>query len=251
MNQKETLQNLLKILSDQGINETDISQSLSKTFLSSDSDNTFIDHDRERRCGFSEVIYGLHKSAESILHAAKEITEKSGHVLISRISASKAQLIEQNFNEVFYDETSQVCYVGKFKTKYHSKLLILSAGTSDLSAAGEAYHCARAFGIKPKLIQDIGVAGLHRLLTYKQEIEDADCIIVAAGMEGALPSVIGGLTSAPIIALPTSVGYGTNLNGITTAMAMLTSCASGLTVVNIDNGFGAAYAALRMIKTFE
>ena len=251
MNQKESLQNLLKILSAQGISESDISQTLSKSFLGNESDDTFIDHDRERRCGFSEVIYGLHKTPESILKAAEEIYTKSGHVLISRISSDKAELIQNNFDDVFYDDLSQLCYVGEFKTKFTSKLLILSAGTSDMVAAGEAYHCSRAFGLNPRLIQDIGVAGLHRLLTYRKEIEEADCIIVAAGMEGALPSVIGGLTSAPIIALPTSVGYGTNLNGITTAMAMLTSCASGLTVVNIDNGFGAAYAALRMIKTFE
>ena len=251
MNQKDSLKNLLKILKDQGVSESDISQTLSKSFLSNDSDDTFIDHDRERRCGFSEVIYGLHKTAENIKVAAAEIVEKSSHVLITRISSDKAQLIKDNFESVFYDELSQVCYVGEFQSKFQSKLLILSAGTSDVAAAGEAYHCARAFGLNPRLVQDIGVAGLHRLLTYRKEIETSDCIIVAAGMEGALPSVIGGLTSAPIIALPTSVGYGTNLNGITTAMAMLTSCASGLTVVNIDNGFGAAYAALRMIKTFE
>ena len=173
------------------------------------------------------------------------------HIMICICHPKHIEKIEDKFSDVFYDKDSQVCFLGEFKPRFKSKLLVISAGTSDIRAAAEAYHCARAFGMEPKLILDIGVAGLHRLLTFRKEIEDAQCIIVAAGMEGALPSVIGGLTSAPIIALPTSVGYGTNLNGITTALAMLTSCASGLTVVNIDNGFGAAYAALRMIKTFE
>ncbi|MDD7987520.1 nickel pincer cofactor biosynthesis protein LarB [Lentisphaera marina] len=250
MNQKKSLESLLNQLEEKGIKENKILLELERAFLKADP-TTFIDHQREERCGYPEVIYGLHKNAQRILSAAEEILKLKSQVLISRIDESKAELILKHYPKAFYSPEAQVLFIGEFEQKFQSKLLIISAGTSDESVVKEAYYCAKAFGINPQLIQDLGVAGLHRLLTYQKEISEADCIIIAAGMEGALPSVIGGLTTAPIIAIPTSVGYGANMDGVTTAMAMLSSCASGLSVVNIDNGFGAAYAALRMIKTFE
>ncbi|WDE95647.1 nickel pincer cofactor biosynthesis protein LarB [Lentisphaera profundi] len=250
MNQKNSLESLLNKLKDKGIKETQILLELERSFLDTDP-ATFIDHQREERCGYPEVIYGLHKSAERILSASREILKLKTNVLISRINQEKANILITEFPDAFYCETAQIAYIGDFIQKFDSKLLIISAGTSDESVVKEAYYSALAFGLKPTLIQDLGVAGLHRLLAYKDELSQADCIIVAAGMEGALPSVVGGLTTAPIIAVPTSVGYGANMEGVTTMMAMLSSCASGLSVVNIDNGFGAAYAALRMIKTFE
>ena len=250
MNQKKSLESLLNQLKDKGISEDKILLELERSFISADP-ATFIDHHREERCGFQEVIYGLHKSAERILSAAQEILKLKPSVLISRIDSEKSKLLLKHYPNAFYCPTSQVAFIGDFEQKFNSKLLIISAGTSDESVVKEAHYCAKAFGLNTSLIQDLGVAGLHRLLTYREEISQADCIIIAAGMEGALPSVIGGLTTAPIIAIPTSVGYGANMEGVTTMMAMLSSCASGLSVVNIDNGFGAAYAALRMIKTFE
>lgn len=250
MNQKKSLESLLNQLKDKGISEDKILLELERSFINADP-ATFIDHHREERCGYQEVIYGLHKSGQRILYAAQEILKIKPSVLISRIDSEKSKLLLKHYPDAFYCPISQVAFIGGFEQKFNSKLLIISAGTSDESVVKEAHYCAKAFGLNTNLIQDLGVAGLHRLLTYREEISQADCIIIAAGMEGALPSVIGGLTTAPIIAIPTSVGYGANMEGVTTMMAMLSSCASGLSVVNIDNGFGAAYAALRMIKTFE
>ena len=241
-----TLDSILESLRSRNIDDQLIANTLEKVFS---QDAACLDYEREERCGFPEVVYAEYKSPEDCLEICKNLSQQNDQVLISRLNEEKAELLLQNFTEAFYDKTSQIFYLGEFIPRSNSKLLIVSAGTSDTNVAKEAYYCAKAFGLDPELIQDIGVASLQRLTHRQEQIKNADCLIVVAGMEGALPSVIGGLTTTPIIALPTSVGYGANLQGITTLMAMMTSCASGISVVNIDNGFGAAYAALRILKT--
>ena len=241
-----TLDSILDSLRSRNIDDELIAKTLEKIF-SPNSD--CLDYDREDRCGFPEVIYAEFKSAQETLTICQKLAIKSDKVLITRLNKEKYLELSEFYPNAFYDEASQIFFLGDFTQRSQSKLLIISAGTSDSQVSQETYYCAKAFGLNPELIQDIGVASLQRLTHRQEQIKNADCLIVVAGMEGALPSVIGGLTTTPIIALPTSVGYGANLQGITTLMAMMTSCASGISVVNIDNGFGAAYAALRMIKT--
>ena len=207
-----------------------------------------VSNDCAERCGFPEVILGQKKTAEEILAITNTILEKASIALITRIDKSKAPLILENYPEAFYDERSEIIRIGATKIIHPGKLLIVTAGTSDLGPANEAYQCALTFGLDAELICDVGVAGIHRLMRESDKISKADCLIVAAGMEGALPSVVGGLTAAPLIALPTSVGYGASFGGLAALLAMLNSCASGISVVNIDNGFGAAYAALRILR---
>ena len=247
MNQKDSIQSLLTLLSEQGIKDTHILTELEKSFFP-ERQSARVDHDRAARCGFPEVILGQKKTAQEILQITQTILEKASLALITRIDETKAPLILENYPDAFYDKRSQLIRIGETSIQHPGKLLIITAGTSDLGAANEAYQCALAFGLDAELICDVGVAGIHRLMRETDRISKADCLIVAAGMEGALPSVVGGLTAAPLIALPTSVGYGASFGGIAALLAMLNSCASGISVVNIDNGFGAAYAALRIMR---
>ena len=151
------------------------------------------------------------------------------------------------------DEQTKIIYLPnkKINKAFNNQLLIITAGTSDISVAEEARISAEVMGFKAQKIYDVGVSGIHRLFRYNREIESAKVIIVVAGMEGALPSVVGGLVSSPVIAVPTSVGYGTSFNGLTALLSMLNSCANGITVVNIDNGYGAAFAACRILRTLQ
>ena len=247
MNQKDSIQSLLTLLSEQGIKDTHILTELEKSFFP-ERQSARVDHDRAARCGFPEVILGQKKTAQEILQITQTILEKASLALITRIDETKAPLILENYPDAFYDKRSQLIRIGETSIQHPGKLLIITAGTSDLGAANEAYQCALAFGLDDELICDVGVAGIHCLMRETDRISKADCLIVAAGMEGALPSVVGGLTAAPLIALPTSVGYGASFGGIAALLAMLNSCASGISVVNIDNGFGAAYAALRIMR---
>ena len=207
-----------------------------------------LDFDRERRCGFPEFIYGAGKSIEQLLEIIPALITNNQPVLATRIDHEKAVAILKQHPEAEYDAQARtiIIHAGNLPKK-NGKLLIITAGTSDLGVALEAKYTAELCGIDTKLVADAGVAGLHRLLTATSKLQDADVIIVVAGMEGALPSVVGGLVKCPIIAVPTSVGYGVALNGFTALLGMLTSCASGVSVVNIDNGFGAACAAVRIL----
>lgn len=247
MNQKDSLQSLLEQLSGQGVNDKEILTELEKSFFP-ERQSARVDHDRAKRCGFPEVILGQKKTAQEILEITQTILLKAEIALITRIDKTKADLLLEHYPEAFYDERSNLVRIGEPKIVHPGKLLIVTAGTSDLGPANEAYQCALTFGLDAELICDVGVAGIHRLMRESDKIAKADCLIVAAGMEGALPSVVGGLTAAPLIALPTSVGYGASFGGLAALLAMLNSCASGLSVVNIDNGFGAAYAALRILR---
>ena len=219
---------------------------------SSDANFANLDHSRQERCGFPEFIFGEGKTAEQLASIAREISESSKPLLITRITANSAESLLDRFPNAQYDKLSNTFLIlpDDFKSK-KGRALIITAGTTDLPAALEAKYTLVACGCNVELAADSGVAGLHRLMSNIPLLQNADVIIVVAGMEGALPSVVGGLVSCPVIALPTSVGYGTSLGGLTAMFSMLNSCASGVTVMNIDNGFGAGCAAARVINSKE
>ena len=207
-----------------------------------------LDYDRDRRCGFAEFIYGAGKTPEQIAAIMKELAARGNPVLTTRIAPEAAKIVLKKLSGSVYDELARTLTIpGPKKTKRSGKVAVICAGTSDLPVAKEAANTLTVCGVENSLIPDCGVAGLHRLLSKLERLREADIIIAVAGMEGALPSVTAGLVECPVIAVPTSVGYGASLNGITALLAMLNSCASGVTVVNIDNGFGAACAAVRML----
>ncbi|MGQ4668770.1 nickel pincer cofactor biosynthesis protein LarB [Metabacillus halosaccharovorans] len=205
-----------------------------------------VDHHRKKRQGFPEVVYGEGKSKQQILAIIKAIRSKENNVLVTRISEEKAEHILEEYPEFIYNETAQILFWKQEKESVNSKgyIAIVCAGTSDLKVAEEAALTAEALGSNVRRFYDVGVAGIHRLFDHIEEIQNATVSVVVAGMEGALPSVVGGLVSHPILAVPTSVGYGANFNGLSALLTMLNSCASGISVVNIDNGFGAAYNAV-------
>ncbi|MBO4633592.1 MAG: nickel pincer cofactor biosynthesis protein LarB [Lentisphaeria bacterium] len=218
---------------------------MKKTDLSSFAE---LDFDRDQRCGFAEFIYGASKTPEQIAAIMSELAARGKPVLTTRISPEAAQYVLKKMPDAVYDELARSIMIpGRSGTKRSGKVAVICAGTSDLPVAKEAVNTLTVCGVENFLIPDCGVAGLHRLLSKLERLRKADIIIAVAGMEGALPSVTAGLVECPVIAVPTSVGYGASLNGITALLAMLNSYASGVTVVNIDNGFGAACAAVRML----
>lgn len=223
---------------------------MSASPLSDDLGYATVDLDRARRQGVGEVIYGAGKTPEQIAGITASLAAAGQElVMATRVDKAKAldalSLMPAELSEhASYDETSQVLLVGDMpEPDGDGTVVVCCAGTSDLPVAEEAALVAKALGNEVARIYDVGVAGIHRLLAHEEELQAAQCIIAVAGMEGALPSVIGGLVSCPVIAVPTSVGYGASFGGVTALLAMLNSCASGVSVVNIDNGFGAAYQA--------
>ena len=209
---------------------------------------TKVDYAREERQGFPEVIYGEGKTQEQIEIIMGKLIEKHGKVLVTRVNGEKGNYLLKAFPKANYDSLSRIMVYGKSEQQYAGEVMVLCAGTSDLFVAEEAAITAEWMGCTVKRIYDVGVAGIDRLLAYRNEITRASVLIVVAGMEGALPSVVGGLVDRPVIAVPTSIGYGVHLEGITPLLAMMSSCASGMSVVNIDNGFGAAYQAAMIMK---
>ncbi len=204
-----------------------------------------VDHHRGLRKGFPEVIFGQGKTVEQILGIMEKMVTQEDVVLVTRLDREKALPITQEFPESEYDAQSStlVHAPGPIPIKGRGPIVVVSAGTSDIPVAREAGITARTMGNQVKEIFDVGVAGIHRVLAYRQDLESATVIIVVAGMEGALPSVVAGLVPLPVIAVPTSVGYGASFGGVTALLSMLNSCASNVAVVNIDNGFGAGYMA--------
>lgn len=198
--------------------------------------------------GFPEIVYGLHKSPHQILEIVEKLDAAGQPVLVTKISYEKWEIIKEKLPKGNYFESSQIWYSHLMPSMKKGKVLVISAGTSDYPVVEEAATVSKWMGCQTEVLQDIGVAGLGRLLGKLDKLREASVIIVVAGMEGALPSVVSGLVSVPVIAVPTSVGYGANLDGLTTLLAMMTSCSSGISVVNIDNGFGAAYQASLIIK---
>ncbi len=208
-----------------------------------------IDFDRKKRCGASEVIYGAGKTAAQIIQIAMELVNGGEQiVLITRINVEKAALLitecERKSLVFYYEEISETFVIGKYpEADGIGKVAVVTAGTSDMKVAKEAVVTLKVFGNEVIEIYDVGVAGIHRLMDRIDEIRQATVVIAIAGMEGALASVIGGLVSAPVIAVPTSIGYGANFEGLSALLSMINSCSSGVSVVNIDNGFGAGYQA--------
>ena len=206
-----------------------------------------VDLHRAVRQGTAEVIYGAGKTAEQILGILRAMTDAGQtRVLITRLSSDKAQAIRAEF-PIDYDETAQFALLGgEPEPDGIGTILVVTGGTSDIPVAKEALLTACALGNRAEALYDVGVAGLHRLLARLETIQSASVIIAVAGMEGALASVVGGLVDCPVIAVPTSVGYGASFEGLSALLSMLNSCASGVSVVNIDNGFGAGFTASRI-----
>ncbi len=203
-----------------------------------------IDHHRELRRGFPEIIYGQGKTENHTIKIAREILKKGSSLLITRVEQKVYKKLKNDFPKICYNPQARVIH---FKQQSppegKGKIMIITAGTSDIPVAEEAYITCNILGNEAEKLFDVGVAGIHRLLGEYQKIREARVIITVAGMEGALPSVIAGITDVPVIAVPTSVGYGASFNGLAALLTMLNSCAGGIGVVNIDNGFGAGFLA--------
>lgn len=204
-----------------------------------------VDHHRELRQGMPEVIFGEGKSVDQITAIMSAMGDKGSNILVTRLDGEKAHRLLAAFPAASYhgDARCLTLELHPVQQKGRGTILVVSAGTSDIPVAAEAQVTARFLGNIVEHVYDVGVAGIHRLLARREQLARAAVIIVVAGMEGALPSVVGGLVNKPVIAVPTSVGYGASFGGIAALLGMLNSCAAGVTVVNIDNGFGAACAA--------
>lgn len=208
-----------------------------------------VDHHRPLRQGHPEVIFAEGKTAEQVVAIADRLALASGGFLATRVTAEQGECLLERFPGARWNRLGRTVRlaVGGSVPGAVGRILVVSAGTSDLPVAEEAAETAEAMGHTIGRLADVGVAGIHRLLSAGERLREADVLIVAAGMEGALPSVVGGLVDLPVIAVPTSVGYGAAFGGLAALLAMLNSCAAGITVVNIDNGFGAAMAAHRIL----
>jgi pyridinium-3,5-biscarboxylic acid mononucleotide synthase len=208
-----------------------------------------IDHHRSLRQGFPEVIYGAGKTADQIVAIAQRIAQRGDGVLVTRVTDDVATTLTEALPGVEYSAVARTAFLrpAVLPARSPGTLLVVTAGTSDLPVAEEASVTADAMGCDVERLTDVGVAGIHRLLSQRETLDTAGVIIVVAGMDGALASVVGGLARVPVIAVPTSVGYGASFGGIAPLLTMLNSCAAGVTVVNIDNGFGAAVAAARIL----
>jgi pyridinium-3,5-biscarboxylic acid mononucleotide synthase len=204
-----------------------------------------LDHHRGLRRGVPEVIFGEGKSTDQLAVIGKRMVAAGVNLVITRLAPEKARVLKRKLRALDYRPGAQIGMIIRERpeVRCHGAVMVLSAGTSDIPVAEEAALCAELFGNPVERLYDVGVAGLHRLTANAELIERASVLIVVAGMEGALPSVVAGLVAKPVIAVPTSVGYGASFGGIAALLGMLNSCASGVTVVNIDNGFGAAFAA--------
>lgn len=203
-----------------------------------------VDHHRALRHGFPEVIFGHRKSAEQVLSIARSLLARQPNLLVTRCEPAAYQALRQEYPETRYYEASRAATLIREKQQLgHGKIGVYSAGTADIPVAEEAIVTAETMGNEVTSAFDVGVAGLHRILHEKGTLQECSVVVVVAGMEGALPSVVGGLVGVPVIAVPTSVGYGASFGGLAALLGMLNSCASNVAVVNIDNGFGAGYIA--------
>ena len=203
-----------------------------------------VDHHRALRCGMPEVVFGKGKTASQIVEIASRLLERSQNVLVTRAEPEAAEALNSRYPEAEYFPLSKALRVWRDRTIHgKGRLAVVCAGTSDLFVAEEAFVTAEIMGNDCFQIHDIGVAGIHRLMNSRERLTEAKVIVVCAGMEGALPSAVGGLVSCPVIAVPTSIGYGASFGGLAALLGMLNSCASNVSVVNIDNGFGGGYVA--------
>lgn len=205
-----------------------------------------LDTSRKERTGFAEVVFCGGKADSHLLSIYERLYEKEGEVLGTRASREQYELIKERFPQVAYDPISRVLKLEKEGKERRGNVAVCTAGTADIPVAEEAAQTAEFFGTHVERVYDVGVSGIHRLLSRVDVIQNANCVVAVAGMEGALASVIGGLVSRPVIAVPTSVGYGANFHGLSALLTMINSCANGIAVVNIDNGYGAGYLSVQM-----
>ncbi|MGD0948516.1 MAG: nickel pincer cofactor biosynthesis protein LarB [Candidatus Binatia bacterium] len=204
-----------------------------------------VDHHRSLRTGFPEVIFGSGKTADQIIEIARRLNDKAQNVLITRLGRAEAEQVRLAFPEMSYSEHARVGTIVHSLPEIVGRglVLVVAAGTSDVPVAEEAALTAELLGNTTERLYDVGISGIHRLFAHRDKLRQAAVLVVVAGMEGALPSVVAGLVDRPVIAVPTSIGYGASFGGLAALLAMLNSCAAGVLVVNIDNGFGAAVAA--------
>ncbi|MCI8294211.1 MAG: nickel pincer cofactor biosynthesis protein LarB [Hespellia sp.] len=205
-----------------------------------------LDTYREIRSGFPEVVYCSGKADEHLKNVFKRLYEQNGEVLGTRASIQQYEVVKSILPQVAYDPNSHILKIEKEGKERQGKIAVCTAGTSDIPVAEEAAQTAEYFGSNVERIYDVGVSGIHRLFSRLEMIQTANCIIAVAGMEGALASVLGGLVSRPVIAVPTSIGYGASMHGLSALLTMINSCANGIAVVNIDNGYGAGYIATQI-----
>lgn len=213
------------------------------------------DTQREIRSGYPEVVYCSGKADEHLLKIFETLYRENGEVLGTRASMEQYELVRQSIPEINYDKISRILKIEKPGKQQNGLIAVCTAGTADIPVAEEAARTAEYFGNRVERIYDVGVSGIHRLLSNVDNIRAANCVVAVAGMEGALASVIGGLVERPVIAVPTSVGYGANMGGLSALLTMINSCANGIAVVNIDNGYGAGYIASQInrlgVRSYE
>lgn len=205
-----------------------------------------LDTHRKVRSGFAEVVFCSGKADEHLLHIYQKLYEEEGEVFGTRANEAQYELVKTVIPDIEYDKISRILKLEKKGKKRIGRIAVCTAGTADIPVAEEAAQTAEYFGSNVERIYDIGVSGIHRLMSRLEIIQSANCVVAVAGMEGALASVLGGLVDKPVIAVPTSVGYGANLNGLSALLTMINSCANGIAVVNIDNGYGAGYIATQI-----
>jgi NCAIR mutase (PurE)-related protein len=231
--------------------ETDLEQTLEtlKHLPFEDMGFAKVDHHRTLRTGYPEVVFCQGKTHEQVEHIYQSLAKHNGNVLMTRAEPELFNRLEKVDDRLVYNELGRTITLEKENRKKTGSVLVISAGTADIPVAEEAAVTASISGANVERLYDCGVAGIHRLLAQREKIQGARCIIAVAGMEGALASVVGGLAPCPVIAVPTSVGYGSHLNGLAPLLTMLNSCAPNITVVNIDNGFGAGFSAAMINAT--
>lgn len=226
--------------------EIEDAQKLLKNLPYEDLGYAKLDHHRKLRSGFGETVFCQGKPDAYLLEIYKKFYERDGEVLGTRASESQAELVRTAVPEVVYDPISRILKVEKPGKEHKGCVAVCTGGTADIPVAEEAAQTAEYFGCRVDRIFDVGVAGIHRLLAQRERLDKASCIVAVAGMEGALGTVIAGLVECPVVAVPTSVGYGASFHGLSALLTMLNSCANGISVVNIDNGYGAGYLATQI-----
>lgn len=253
MTQPETLRSLLEAVANGKISPEAALDSLKDLAYEPVGEFAKIDHHRHLRTGFPEVIWGLGKTPDQISQIMDVMRQHTSVVMATRISPDVYTALQKKVRGLQYFELARICAIttSVIKPRFPGKISIISAGTADLPVAEEAAVTAELAGFCVQRLWDVGVAGIHRLLNNLHLINSASVLIVVAGMEGALPSVVAGLADCPVIAVPTSIGYGASFGGLAPLLTMLNSCAAGVGVVNIDNGFGAAVLAGQILRTSE
>ncbi|MDV2999549.1 MAG: Pyridinium-3,5-biscarboxylic acid mononucleotide synthase [Chroococcopsis gigantea SAG 12.99] len=253
MTQPEELRHLLEAVARGDINPDSAMDKLKYLSYEPIEDFAKIDHHRQLRTGFPEVVWGPGKTPEQIIHIMEALGQKNSVVMATRIEPDVAIQLQEHLGGVIYYPVARICalHPPEIPVTHQGVISILTAGTADIPVAEEAAITAQLCGFGVKRLWDVGVAGIHRLLSHQNLLREAQVLIVVAGMEGALPSVVAGMADCPVIAVPTSIGYGASFGGVAPLLTMLNSCAVGIGVVNIDNGFGAAILAGQILRVAE